>query len=240
MEIPVELAGKDELHAAAERNDERIYSLEPGQPELRVLAVDDEPDNLAVLERLLKTAGFHIRVAPNGEGAVAAFESWQPHFIWMDLRMPEIDGMEAVRRIRAITGGAEVKIAALTASASERDRVQVMSGGFNDFVRKPFGQSEIFDCMARHLGIRYRTEKVEIKPSAPVIGIAAGLAALPVDLRGELRNAVTMLDAKGVNEVIKRIGEHDAVLSATLSQMAERFAYTAMLNGLGPDRAASA
>lgn|SRR5271165_2042537 len=77
-----------------------------------------------------------------------------PQFIWMDLGMPQLSGTEATRRIRQLDGGAEIKIAAITAfgDASERD---VMRAGFDDFAFKPFRQTEIFFCLARHLGVRY-------------------------------------------------------------------------------------
>jgi CheY-like chemotaxis protein len=158
----------------------------------------------------------------------------------MDLRMPEIDGLEATRRIRDKEGGAEVKIAALTASASEGDRDQVMAGGFDDFVRKPFHNSQVFNCMSRHLGVRYGKTSNRPKPNSQVAVTAEALASLPANLHEELRSAVIALDVKQVKEVVRKIGAHDAALSAALSHMADGFAYTAILNALDGDQAAPA
>ena len=73
----------------------QVLGLEPGQPEYRILMVEDEPENWMVLERLLENAGFQVRVAENGETGVETFREWRPQFIWMDLRMPVMDGIEA-------------------------------------------------------------------------------------------------------------------------------------------------
>ncbi len=73
----------------------------------------------------------------------------------MDVRMPEMGGMEATRRIRELDGGGEVKIAAMTASAFQSERNVVMAAGMDDFIGKPFRPKEVFECMARHLGVRY-------------------------------------------------------------------------------------
>ena len=90
VEIPVERTEEFEAKPAAAR--ERILGLEAGQPEYRILVVEDEPENWMVLERLLRDAGFQVRVAENGEQGVESFREWRPHFIWMDLRMPVMDG----------------------------------------------------------------------------------------------------------------------------------------------------
>ncbi len=83
------------------------------------------------------------------------FQQWRPHFIWMDLELPHLSGAEAARRIRQLDGGAETKIAAITAAADASKRDEMMRAGFDDCTFKPFRQAEIFLCMARHLGVRY-------------------------------------------------------------------------------------
>jgi CheY-like chemotaxis protein len=77
------------------------------------------------------------------------------HFIWMDLGLPRLSGAEVARRIRQLEGGPETKIAAITAAADASERDSAMRAGFDDFTFKQFRQTEIFSCMARHLGVRY-------------------------------------------------------------------------------------
>ena len=95
-------------------------------------------------------------MAENGETGVDEFREWRPQFIWMDLRMPVMDGIEATKRIRVLDGGQDVKIAAVTASGLDSHRSEVLAAGLDDYVRKPYRPDEIFDCMRRHLGVRYR------------------------------------------------------------------------------------
>ncbi len=132
-----------------------IARLVPGQDECRVLIVEDQEENARLLGRLLERAGFQLRFAKNGAEGVEAFESWKPHFIWMDWRMPVMDGIEATRRIRGLPGGRDVRIVTLSASVFKQDRDQVLAAGADDFVAKPIRFAEIFACMERLLGLRF-------------------------------------------------------------------------------------
>ncbi len=109
--------------------------------------------------KMLTLAGFQVSVAENGALGVDAFLRWRPHFIWMDLGLPQLSGMEATRRIRQLDGGAAAKIAAITATASASERDAVLRRGFDDCTFKPFRRTEILSCMARHLGVRYSTSE---------------------------------------------------------------------------------
>jgi len=104
---------------------------------------------------MLTRAGFQVQVVENGALGIEAFQRWRPHFIWMDLGLPQLSGMEVTRRIRQLDGGVETKIAALTASAYAVEHDAVRCTDFDDFAFKPFRQTEIFSCMARHLAVRY-------------------------------------------------------------------------------------
>jgi signal transduction histidine kinase/streptogramin lyase/ActR/RegA family two-component response regulator len=209
---------------------ERRYVLAAGQPDYRVLVVDDALENRELLRRLLQKAGFQVCVAEEGAQAVEIFKSCRPHFIWMDLRMPGVDGVEATRRIRALDGGEKAKIAAVTASENTNQPPR----GMDDLVRKPYHASEIFDCMARHLGLTFRSDET-VSPvpveSTPILRPEA-FAALPEDLRAELANAVLALDIGRINAAIAHVSERDARLGATLAFHAERLTFTTVLDVL--------
>ena len=232
LELPAERAQESEV--VVPRTDRgRIIGLEPGQPEYRVLVVEDESGNSAVLERMLESAGFLVRVVADGAQGVEVFRAWRPHFIWMDLRMPVMDGVEATKRIRALEGGPEVKIAAVTASVFADQRSEVLAAGLDDFVRKPYRSEEIFDSMARHLGVRYRRGEAAPALAAELAALRPeDFAVLPEELRNELANVLISLNRERISRVIQRVSERNASLGALLARHADRFDYTMMLDAV--------
>ncbi|HAO21516.1 MAG TPA: hybrid sensor histidine kinase/response regulator, partial [Desulfobacteraceae bacterium] len=108
------------------RTDRRVIALEPGQPRLRILIVDDSAVNRQLLVKLLSPFGFEISEAENGKEAVEIWEQREPHLIWMDMRMPVMDGYEATRKIKETVKGQTTVVIALTASAFEEEKSLVM------------------------------------------------------------------------------------------------------------------
>jgi signal transduction histidine kinase/CheY-like chemotaxis protein/ligand-binding sensor domain-containing protein len=146
--------------AAAEtiQRDERIVAgLAKGHESARILVVDDTALNREVLVRLLAQAGFETREAANGTEALAAWREWKPQLIWIDKRMPDMDGLEVTRRIRReeAARGEHTPILALSASALEHERGEILAAGCDDFVAKPFHESTIFAKIREHLGVQY-------------------------------------------------------------------------------------
>mgnify|MGYP001794481081 CR=1 FL=1 len=125
----------------------------------RILIVDDEPISRQLLKKLLLSLGFQTREATNGQEAVELWESWQPHFIWMDMQMPVMNGWEATRQIREKSRThktAPTTIVALTASAIAKDRELSLGAGCDDFVSKPFRREELLDKLSQYLGVQYQ------------------------------------------------------------------------------------
>jgi len=229
VELPVEAAADGRVAPAGD-SEGCMSRLEPGQPQCRVLIVEDQPTNALLLRGLLEQAGFQVRVALDGAQGVEAFESWRPHFIWMDWRMPVMDGLEATRRIRALDGGRDVKIAALSASVFKEERDQVLAAGVDDFVAKPVQFSAIYDCMARLLGLRFVPVEGEAGQSLSLD--QAALAAVAPALRTELADALVSLEVKRISGWIRSVAETDPALGRALEQYAGRFQYTAILRAL--------
>jgi two-component system sensor histidine kinase/response regulator len=173
--VPVELA--DVSDVAVERPQRRVIGIEPDQhaPDggpYRILVVEDKALNRQLILKLLEPFGFALREAVNGQEAVEIWQAWKPHLIWMDMRMPVMDGHEATKRIKQMQAAHPLDpptvIIALTASAFEEDRRLILDEGCDDFVRKPFRENEIFDKLVEHLGIRfvYKSPTLEERTSA--------------------------------------------------------------------------
>jgi GAF domain-containing protein/DNA-binding response OmpR family regulator len=133
----------------------QIMGLAPGQPEYRILVVEDKLPNRQILVKLLQSIGFSVQEATNGEEAIARCQQWSPHLVWMDIRMPVMDGYAATHSIKLMAGEQAPKIVALTANAFEEERVIALAVGFDDFVRKPLQEQVILDKLAEHLGVQY-------------------------------------------------------------------------------------
>lgn len=176
----------------------RVIGLAPGQTEYRILVVEDKWASRQLLVKLLTSIGFAVKEAENGQEAVAIWSSWQPHLIFMDMRMPVMDGYEATRQIKAreqakrnvetdlkgqqetsqskssppkstIETGQITAIIALTASAFEEQRSAILSVGCDDFIRKPFREEILLEKIATYLGVRYTYKN---SPHAPALRAA--------------------------------------------------------------------
>jgi two-component system KDP operon response regulator KdpE len=106
----------------------------------RILVVDDEPQLTRVLRTGLKSRGYDIRVAADGLTALETFSDWQPELVITDLAMPDMDGLELCRRLRAIS---QVPIIVLSAKGEEKTKVEALDLGADDYVTKPFGIDEL-------------------------------------------------------------------------------------------------
>jgi CheY-like chemotaxis protein len=211
----------------------RVIALEPDQPCYRILIVDDRWENRQLLLKLLYSFGFELKEASNGMEALEVWEQWQPHLIWMDMRMPVMDGYEATQRIKATTKGQATAVIALTASTLEEERAVILSAGCDDFVRKPFREIEIFETMHKHLGVRYIYEEsadsLSSETDNPHALTASALATVPRVWLTNLKQAATCIDMDQIESLISEIRSHNAILAEGLALLAADFKYDQIL-----------
>src|SRR3954462_2439303 len=194
VNLPLKEGEAQAVHA--KDNPRHVLRLQPGQSACRVLIADDIEDNRQLLAQLLAPVGFEVRLATNGAEAVQEFEQWRPHLILMDFRMPVMDGHEAIRRIRAMPGGEDTKIIAVTASAMDDNRQELIEVGADDFIGKPFRESDLFQKMHAHVGVEYQyAEEAAAAPATEAAELTPeSLAALPAQLIDPMREAVVTVD----------------------------------------------
>jgi CheY-like chemotaxis protein len=200
----------------------RVVGLQAGQSPYRLLIVDDKWANRKLLVKLLSPLGFELREAENGMEAQAVWAQFKPHLIWMDMRMPLLDGYESTRRIKQ--ADATVKIIALTASSLEEDRVEILATGCDDYLRKPFRAHEIFALLHKHIGVACVYEDaVSITRVAPISPSA--LAGLPPLLLDALEETAVKMNVDQVDAIIDEIRTIDAELADGLHRLTVDFEY---------------
>jgi signal transduction histidine kinase/ActR/RegA family two-component response regulator len=214
----------------------RVIGLEADQPTYRILIVDDKWNNRRLLTKLLRPLGFSVKEAANGKEALELWESWQPHLIWMDMRMPVMDGYEATKRIKSTLKGQATAVIALTASTLEEERAIVLSAGCDDFMYKPFRAADIFDMMYKHLGLRYiyslptDSKGSQLKVALPEALLPTDLESLPSELLLKLEEAAMQTNMTLIDELIHKIREHNPTTAMRLAFLAHEFEYGKILN----------
>jgi PAS domain S-box-containing protein len=213
-----------------------VHRLRPGQAECRILIVDDERENRVLLSRLLTSAGFVTLEAVNGQEAIGALERWKPAAILMDLRMPVMDGYEAIRRVR--TSDEKVPIIAVSASAFDDDRHEAISLGANQFITKPFRAAEVFDCLSALLHVDYvfgeEASSLRLRgperPSSrtPERRVWTQLR-LPPELAEQIRQATANARWERLVELIDGLAPEQPEAAAHLRQLADAFEYETLL-----------
>jgi two-component system cell cycle sensor histidine kinase/response regulator CckA len=116
-----------------------------------ILVVDDDPESLALLTGLLASEGYQVRPADSGKLALASVATRPPHLILLDIGMPDIDGFEACRRLKASKFTRSIPVMIISAAREVEERVAGLAAGAVDFVTKPFRREELLARVRTHL-----------------------------------------------------------------------------------------
>ena len=224
----------------------QVVGLVANQPDYRLLVVEDVLESRRLLVSLLELVGFNVREAENGMIALKIWEEWSPHLIWMDMRMPIMDGYEATQQIREIEHSLErtedpqpvTVILALTAFAFEEHRQRALDVGCDDYVRKPFQEHEVFDKLQQYLKVEYLYEEQETESmegatlatdTLPIelaeAAVAEQLQNFSDDVRSQLAVAAVSLDKEVALEIIQTLEAKDNQLAYTLRTWVDGFRF---------------
>jgi CheY-like chemotaxis protein/anti-sigma regulatory factor (Ser/Thr protein kinase) len=241
FDIPAKLAEGAAIHT--EVSDRQVIGLIPGQSPYLLLVVDDSVENRFVLRRLLEQGGFSVLEAASGQEAVDLFKDRQPHLIWMDLRMPGMDGDEAARRIReAENGRGEEKgkeihtpIIALTAGIMEYEGPPAHSQVFDDWVYKPYRETEIFAKLEKHLGVQFIYRPPVESVSEADKGLEkdaltpADLAVLPMEWLQKFSQTLRRGGSEELLNLIDRIRSEHTDLARALAELVHIYRFDKLI-----------
>lgn len=207
----------------------RVTGIDSAKIGQRILVVDDDGTSRLLLSELLSDIGFKVKEAEDGRKAVALFFEWRPHLIFMDIRMPQMDGMAATKIIKATEEGKHIPVIALTAHAIEEERQKIIAAGCDAFIRKPFDEGELFEVMAKQLDMAFILKKATLPtPPGPEPGSypsIEALAKLPPSVLEEIKQSSVALDMEKVNSFIDDIQIDNFALGDSLKSLAKRFRF---------------
>ena len=213
----------------------RTLAIAADQPIYKILVVDDNSYNRQLLIKILRPLGFEVKEASNGKEAIDIWDKWEPHLIWMDMRMPVMDGYEATRYIKSTTKGNATAVIALTASSIEEEGTMVLSAGCDDFLRKPFKEQVIFDTLAKHLGVKYIYEQTPAHEHEIDIFQETAISSENLKIMSDqwiirLYKSALEADKSLVMQVIEEIPDQQTFLVRSLIKLARNFQFEKLID----------
>ncbi|MGB3510102.1 MAG: CheR family methyltransferase [Microcoleaceae cyanobacterium] len=218
---------------------QQIVGLAPNQPEYRILVVDDWEDNRKLLSLMLGILGFQILEAANGQEAIEQWQQHKPQLIFMDLRMPIMNGFEAIKSIKSHPEGEATAIVALSASGTlDREKFSFLKANCPKILTKPVQEDILLKCLAECLGVQYiygssagNTSSASSAPSAPIrprTEIPSSLSNLSKDalsfmsaeFRFQLHDALLNCSSENVIALLEQIPQEHQQLKEILMELA--------------------
>lgn len=218
---------------------EQVIGLKPNQPHYRILIVEDILNNRQLLSYLLESVGFEVLNATNGREAIDLWETGQPHLILMDLKMPIMDGYEAIKEIRLKENKAQlpVIIIAISANILKLEKQKLIDLGCNDIISKPIREQELWEKIARHLNISYLYDSSSYEQNNPPKESYHQLKSedfliMSFDWRKQLYQACLGARKSKILDLIKQIPPQNGVIINRLSQIVEQLNFTLIIDML--------
>ncbi len=237
FDIQISLAAANEIQIKQARR--QVISLAPDQSEYRILVVDDSTDSRLVLMKILTSIGFAVQEAANGTEAIALWQTWQPHLILMDMRMPIMDGYEATKVIKTreetSIPNCKTIIIALTANAFEEQREAMIKAGCDDYMNKPFRQEQLLEKLSEYLGVQYiyqeesyqltNVRQQEIKSMLTLTDLVTLLSKMSPEWVKQVYTAAAQCSDDLILELIEQIPSENVVLHNFIENLAHNFQF---------------
>lgn len=235
FDLPFRLG--DENSIVCQASSQRVIGLVRNQPKYRLLIADENEENRLLLSKLLIKVGFSVKKAKNGEEVLEISQNWQPHLIFIDMRLPLLNSYQVTQTIKNDPQNKTTIIIALTTSAFEEERNLMLQAGCNDIVTKPFREQTIFNLLQQYLSVKYIYQAPSSPPlTANPITTTGQLQQYSVYLKmmdrtwqEQLHQAAVECNDELILQLISSIPSEYAALSQTLSSLASNFLFEEIL-----------
>jgi PAS domain S-box-containing protein len=228
--IPAEDAGGDE----SAKVEEPLFDarLEPGE-ELTALVADDSSVNRRILAALLESAGVRVITAEGGHEAVALAIQHRPDIILMDLRMQDLDGLQATRQILSNPATASIPVVMVSASAFGNSRQSALEAGCVDFISKPVRAAQLFEKLQRHTGVRFAASPEEVMSNDELTDF---IQSSQHEMGKRLEEAASIGNVADIDAIVRELAtgdSRDVKLSARIAQLSSKFDFAGLLELAG-------
>lgn len=231
LTIPVQIV----QGAVRQPSRREVIGLAPGQQGPRILIAEDHVASRSLLAEILTSAGCDVHMVGDGRSAIEECRTHRFALIWMDIDMPELDGLSAAREIKALPYPPP-RIIAFTAAAFEADRRRILAGGCDEIINKPYQEDEIFMTMEMQLNIHFIWKEQTIEVQKPMLTmveseVRSRLMRVCVDDRSALVAAVTIGDMGLITTLLATWS--DEGLARELGNLAHSYAFDQLQSLLG-------
>ncbi|MCK5830830.1 MAG: DUF4154 domain-containing protein [Methylococcales bacterium] len=201
---------------------------------INILIVEDLEDSAYYLSQVLQKIGCNSSIAEDGQQAILAYEQYNPDLIFMDKRMPKVNGIKAAQSIRKLEGGDNVIIIATTASAFDDIKENILDRTFDDFIQKPYSSNDIYRCLKKYLGIKLVYSESTIDNVTPDTNkhdvMKKALFSLSEQTKSDLQTAILELDIEKTLAAIERVKQENVDLSVYLTGFLDTFNFSSLKN----------
>jgi len=216
----------------------RVQALAPGHA-VKALVADDVAENREILAGMLGDLGVEVDVVENGQQALGSMKANLPDIVFLDIRMPVLDGLETMRLVQGNELWSQVKAVAVSASVLEHEKRMYLSSGFDEFLDKPFRFERVCECLADHLGVEFEYREQETAEAADGAEAADwSTVRLPGELVASLRKAAELYNVTQLEEHLKQmeaLGDEAGQLATHLRELRQQYDMDGIVGILEPD-----
>ena len=206
---------------------------------IKALIADDTKENRDVLSQILSGIGVEVILAEDGQQALEKTRAEKPEIVFMDIRMPVMNGLDAARAIVSESEGEPPKMVAISASALLHQRHTFMEAGFDNFIAKPFRFEEVCDCLVALLSVEYEYADSTETETATETDIELSQVALPTALHSQIKEAAELYNISTLEaclDEVEQLGNDGGRLAKYLQELVSNYDMDGILNVLAEIR----